>query len=275
MRVQFPTMIYKLSLDNVGVTRNFLVDNEKHCLHPHSRTYKQLMTFYDNFDHDIDERQLIDDNQVTYMNTLEYQGSMITDKRILQYENGILGITNLKFQNRHEFVQQVQSLCKVNYIKNAEGDTLFRGSCFNFVKDGYCDHSASCKYRQKIIINSEPIPKKRLSKSRKFKPSSAADSLREKYKDLLKLTNFVGISFTEAKDISYELTGIDSDLSLVIRDSPKLLVFFKNLRDNKAQSRNKEKVLRLLSMMKRITCHVENLLDETRLLEHDTSANQF
>ena len=83
-------MIYKLSLDNVGVTQNFLVDNENHCFHPDSQTYKQLMVAYnDNFDHDIDAKQLIDNDQATYMNILDYQGTMIIDKRIQQYENGI------------------------------------------------------------------------------------------------------------------------------------------------------------------------------------------
>ena len=73
-------MIYKLSLDNVGITRKFIVDNEKHCFHWDSKTYKQLIAYNDNFDQDINAKQLIDNNQVTYMNTLEYQGTMITDK---------------------------------------------------------------------------------------------------------------------------------------------------------------------------------------------------
>ena len=32
------------------------------------------MAYNDNFNQDIDAKQLIDNNQVTYMNTLEYQG---------------------------------------------------------------------------------------------------------------------------------------------------------------------------------------------------------
>ena len=274
LRIQFPTMIYKLSLNNVGVTRNFLVDNEKLCFRQDSNTYKQLMMYNENFDCEIDEKESMDNNQITYMNSLHYQGKSITNKRIKQYENGLLGITVFGFHNRHKFVEQVHSLCKVKRVHNLNGDTVFRGSCSEFVKTGYCDHSATCKYREKVIIHSEPIPRKRASVQRKFKTSSAAESIREKHEDILRLTETVVELFDESKTNSFLHTGLESDLSLVIRDTPNLLLFSRNLRENQSQARNKHKLHVIHSKMKIIKCHSENLLDETALLELDSSIEQ-
>ena len=72
---------------------------------------------------------MVDIDDTTYINTKGYQGTMITNKRIHQYENGLLGITDLKFSGQMEFVQHVQSLCKVHCTRNEDGDIVFCGSC--------------------------------------------------------------------------------------------------------------------------------------------------
>ena len=132
----------------------------------------------------------------------------------------------------------------------------------------------TCKYREKVILHSEPIPRKRASVQRKFKTSSAAESIREKHEDLLRLTDTVVELFDESKTNSFLHTGLQSDLSLVIRDTPNLLLFSRNLRENQSQARNKHKIHVIHSKMKIIKCHSENLLDETALLERDSSKEQ-
>ena len=95
-----------------------------------------LIGYNENFDPEIGTNEMLDNNDVTYINTKDYQGTMITNKRIYQYENGILGITDLKYPNWMEFVQHVQSLCKVHCTRNEDGDIVFCGSCPKFWKEG-------------------------------------------------------------------------------------------------------------------------------------------
>ena len=97
LRLEWPTMIYKLSLKNIGVTRHHMVDNKDECLRQGSKTYEVLMAYNQLFDKDIDIIQAVNNNEVTYMNTYNSLGDAITTKRIRLYENAIRGETELNF----------------------------------------------------------------------------------------------------------------------------------------------------------------------------------
>ena len=79
----------------------------------------------------------------------------------------------------------------------------------------------------------------------------------------------------EARESSYLFTGFNSELSCVLKDSPKLLLFARNLCDNPAQLKNRQRLLQLHTLMKRIACHAEIFADETKKLNIDTLPGQL
>ena len=78
LRQEWPTMIYKLPLKNIGVTRYYKVDHKEVCFQQESNSYHELMAYNKLFNQDVDIMQPLDNNQVTYMNTVQSLGDPIT-----------------------------------------------------------------------------------------------------------------------------------------------------------------------------------------------------
>ena len=273
LRQEWPKMIYKLSLKNVGVTRYHKVDHKEVCFQQESDSYHELMDYNKLFDPDVDVMQPPDNNQVTYMNTVQSLGDTITTVRIQKYENGIKGETTLGFRDRSQFVMQVQSLCKVTRTRDQDGKTLFRGNCPEFWKVGYCPHSARCAYTSDVDIHSKLIPKNLSSKPRRGAPSSLSLRLKETFDNFLILIDKVTIDFNRANENAYRFSGTESNLSQVIRDSPCLHQFAVNIHANRSTGYiNKERLHWRYSQMKHIHCNVQNLLHETQLLMHNQTS---
>ena len=154
---EFPKMIYILAMRNVGVARHILADKKSVVMKAASTIYKELLEYSCNINPTKDILQLTEYPNVTYMNTFDFIGTYITHDRIRLYEEALIGISSVEFMNQDQFVDSVQSLCKVNQIQDSNNNGWFRGNCAGFWKRGYCRHSAYCQYKEELVIHSLPI----------------------------------------------------------------------------------------------------------------------
>ena len=78
LNLEWPKMIYKLSMRSVGVTRHIAVDEKAVVMNSTTDRYKALLEYSFDVNPTIDLFQLPSSNDITYLNTGDFLGTYIT-----------------------------------------------------------------------------------------------------------------------------------------------------------------------------------------------------
>ena len=166
LKFEWPEMIYRLSMRFAGVSRHIAVDEKEVVMNSTSVRYKALLEYTCDVNPTKDLFQPPNTADITFMNTRDFLGTYITTERINMYEDALKGVSSVGITNRRQFVDAVESLCKVTRIKDSNDNYRFRGNCVEFWKVGYCDHSAYCQYKDELLMRSLPIYSTRTQKKK-------------------------------------------------------------------------------------------------------------
>jgi len=131
------------------------------------------------------------------MNREMFLGHNLTKTRILLYENAVVGKTCVSCDKRTEFIDHVHSMCKVTHTIEPNGVKTYSGSCNQYWERSYCHHSAFLKYREELIILSEPVETHR-AKHKWKKPLGNRVSDRN---ELVKVCQMVAINIDQVMKI--------------------------------------------------------------------------
>lgn len=138
-------------------------------------------------------------NTVFYCNTNGDHAEPVTRERIIAYKAALEGRcegheTDASFgtqpSERAWFVSCVTSLCKV--VKHTvNGQMHFRGSCKQFLQEGYCPHSAYLKYKEKIEKYGERIPTGRNKKKRGKHEMSGSARIKDILEKCVEISQYI------------------------------------------------------------------------------------
>ena len=156
LRYEFPKAIYRLSVERAGVNRRIRLDHRDVVLNKKSILYKELITYCHQIEPSIDIYRP-EGESYCYMNREMFLGHNLTKTRILLYEDAVIGKTCVSWDKRTEFIDHVHSMCKVTHTIGLNGVKTYSGSCNEYWERSYCHHSAFLKYREELIILSEPV----------------------------------------------------------------------------------------------------------------------
>ena len=170
LQQELPRIIFHASINSVGVAAcGYLVDDESKVFTPSNRQ-KELLKFASENQREIDvfppPNVDNEDNQFFYVNTLAADERCITEKRVQDYEDALRGICHFEPVNRHLFIKSTTQFCKVKKIVADDGSDRFRGSCLDFLKSGYCVHSAYLSYGDRLKREAPRIETHRKRKHR-------------------------------------------------------------------------------------------------------------
>lgn len=171
----FPQAIYHLSVFNVGVERCLDIDDKKSILNITKARFKEILRPYcERFDPEKDKKMSYypsyrenGNGPVVYLvNRYEDLGTFISEDRENAHNDALAGKTPYSARDWKLYVRSANSLCKVTETTCSDGRKLYRGSCPQFMKWGWCSHSAVCAYESDLLKVARSIPSTRSNSGR-------------------------------------------------------------------------------------------------------------
>ena len=195
LETELPKMIYRLSINNIGVESNNPLEHSDVVLMAGTTRYKQLTTYFNLFQFSRDSYELdTKSNSNPYIrkflvNTEGNLGNIITTDRITTYNNALLGKTIELHSTRQLFFECVSSLCCVTCTTSTNNKLIYTGSCAHFWKTRYCKHAAVFQYKEELETFGVAIASKKA-----HKPSQTNQTTNNVVPELKKQYNKIAIA---------------------------------------------------------------------------------
>ena len=161
-------MIFRLSINSIGIESNHPLQHPTIVLHSTSKRYMKLTRYFHTFEFTIDCCLLEDTTSGTkhIVNTEGHLGEVITKNRINKYNHGLEGKTTEKQDTRQIYFDSVSSLCTVTGIINSMNRIMYSGSCCDYWKTRYCQHAAVFQYKKELQTYGVPIATNKAKRKR-------------------------------------------------------------------------------------------------------------
>ena len=192
LREEFPTMIHLFSLYRTGAERHFQIDDDESMLDPRTNNFKAMMDFYKLVDRCTDTHPPLASakDEVVYVNCMEDEptiletGRIISRKRLTEYHDALKGKCKYESNDRHKFMQCVDSLCRVTRKEVTVHKSKvieIRGSCRTFLKQGFCVHSGFIKFQDHLQIACKRVPQSNESRMPRNNQRNQQPKVKQKF----------------------------------------------------------------------------------------------
>lgn len=161
---EWPKTIHSFALKYVGVKRHVPIDNKEIVFNKSTKLWEELSDYTNSICSTVDIREVTKYGTEMYyfLNTEQAIGVEICLGRMERYHLALkgvfLGCRPHTYNERKEFINNVETLCKVTRRRNKDGVYRWRGSCYCFLQTGYCHHAAYMNYRNELVSAVSPIP---------------------------------------------------------------------------------------------------------------------
>jgi len=166
LQTQFPTAVQLASIECQGVHRPQPMDDEKWLFQPASNRYQAITSFAKyacpTLDINRDFRKpFVYVNCNDNFDAMDYAeknfASALTERRLKLYEAALAGCADsFGFEQRSDYLDLVEGICCVVPVM-VNGKESYRGSCYQYRRNGYCNHAVFIQYHSKVVRWSENI----------------------------------------------------------------------------------------------------------------------
>ena len=150
IQVEFPKFIVNLSTTSIGDESMTALQEDDIILETSSNDYKDLVLYYNSIAESIDTSSNFEDGKIEYfINTEEFVGIVVDNDRVIKNYEALNGVTNEIFTSRQKVFGCVSSLCLVSGT-TVDNKVVYTGSCVQYCKTRFCNHSAYYQYKHKL-----------------------------------------------------------------------------------------------------------------------------
>ena len=188
IQVEFPKLIVNMLTTCMGVESHACLQQEEIVLDTTSNIYTDLALYYNSITESIDTRTNESganrEKEEYLINTENFVGKFVDNDRVATYYNALNGVTNETYTSRQEYFECVSSLCLVSST-TVNNKAVYIGSCVQYCKTRYCNHSGYYQYKNKLESSAVQIPTHRTSHGGRRRRYDRKETAKTKLKNRL------------------------------------------------------------------------------------------